>query len=428
MAILLSYRLHLFRQLRLTMVNINNVLLARQPIFNKELVTIGYELLYRPIPSDDELWQRESGDLATNEVLVSAFDDIGLHDVTAGCPAYINFTEHWLSNPPPFNPKNVVIEILKHIPPTPDNIKAIIALRKKGFLIALDDYLGDREQDPFLPYVDIIKLDILACKSMNKVQEIIEKKGKDTCLWLAEKVETKEMFEACLAAGCDYFQGYFFSRPVNIYGNKLGTNKQLILELIIALQDEDITPKKLERLLSKDPSLSFRLLKLVNSAAFKQQSNVDSLQRAIAVTGLDQIKTWVLMLSLGKFEDKPPELCKQSLQRALFCQFLANFIPKIRTDIAFTAGLFSNLDAYFDIPLTDLIEKIDLQEDIKEALTKKTGELGFIFTTVIKMEKGEWQNIRWPLWRKLGLSPNEIESLYLKSLIKTEEILKSNLK
>jgi EAL and modified HD-GYP domain-containing signal transduction protein len=408
------------------MAKINNVLLARQPIFDKELVTIGYELLYRPIPSEDEGWQRESGDLATNEVLVSAFDDIGLHDVTAGCPAYINFTEHWLSNPPPFNPKSVVIEILEHIPATPDNVKAIIALRKKGFLIALDDYLGDPEQDPFLPYVDIIKLDILAFKSINEVQKTIEQKGKDSFLWLAEKVETKQVFEACLAAGCDYFQGYFFSRPVNIYGNKLGTNKQLILELIIALQDEEITPHKLENLLSKDPSLSFRLLKLVNSAAFKQQSNVDSLQRAVAVTGLDQIKTWVLMLSLGKFEDKPPELCKQSLQRALFCQFLANFLPEIRTDIAFTAGLFSNLDAYFDIPLEELIEKIDLQEDIKEALTKKTGKLGFVFTTVIKMERGEWQNIRWPLWKKLGLNPSDIESLYLESLIATEEILKSN--
>jgi EAL and modified HD-GYP domain-containing signal transduction protein len=410
------------------MADIDKILLARQPIFNKELVTIGYELLYRPIPNDNENWQRESGDLATNEVLVSAFDDIGLHDLTAGCPAYINFTEHWLSNPPPFNPKNVVIEILEHISPTPENIKAIIALRKKGFLIALDDYLGDPKQDPFLPYIDIIKLDVLACKSMDKVQEIIERKGKDTFLWLAEKVENKEVFEACLAAGCDYFQGYFFSRPVNIYGNKLSTKKQLILELIIALQDEKITPKELERLLSKDPSLSFRLLRLVNSAAFKQQSNVDSLQRAVAVTGLDQIKTWVLMLSLGRLEDKPPELYKQSLQRALFCQFLANSIPKIRTDIAFTAGLFSNLDAYFDIPLVDLIEKIDLQEDIKEALTKKTGKLGFIFTTVIKMERGEWQNIRWPLWQKLGLNPNKIKSLYLESLLKTEEILKSNLK
>lgn len=410
------------------MANINNVLLARQPIFNKELVTIGYELLYRPIPSDNENWQRESGDFATNEVLVSAFDDIGLHDLTAGCPAYINFTEYWLSNPPPFNPKNVVIEILEDISATPKNIKAIIALRKKGFLIALDDYLGDPEQDPFLPYVDIIKLDILACENMDKVQEIIEKNGKDSYIWLAEKVESKEVFDACLAAGCDYFQGYFFSQPVNIYGNKLSTNKQLILELIIALQDEKITPKELERILSKDPSLSFRLLKLVNSAAFKQQSNVDSLQRAVAVTGLDQIKTWVFMLSLGRFEDKPPELYKQSLQRGLFCQFLANSIPEIRTDIAFTAGLFSNLDAYFDTPLMELIGKINLQEDIKEALTKKTGKLGFIFTTVIKMERGEWQNIRWPLWKKLGLTPNKIDSLYLESLIKTEEILRSSLK
>ena len=81
------------------MHNKANVLLARQPIFDHKLNTIGYELLYRPIPSDEEGWQKHSGDLATNEVLVSAFDNIGIEHVTAGQPAYINFTEHWLNNP-----------------------------------------------------------------------------------------------------------------------------------------------------------------------------------------------------------------------------------------------------------------------------------------------------------------------------------------
>lgn len=409
------------------MHNSTNVLLARQPIFNKKMATIGYELLYRPIPSDEEGWQRQSGDLATNEVLVSAFDDIGLEHVTAGQPAYINFTEHWLNHPPPFNPNSVVIEILEHIVATAENIEAIANLKEKGFAIALDDYLGNPEQDGFLPYVDIIKLDILAFNNIDQVKEIISSKGKDDFLWLAEKVETQKEFEACLAVGCDYFQGYFFSRPANIYGNKLGNNKQLILELITALQDEEITPFQLEKLLSKDPSLSFRLLKLVNSAAFNQQSKVESLQRAIAVTGLHQIKTWVTMLSLGKFENKPQELCKQSLQRAFFCQFLAQSIPGIASDIAFTAGLFSNLDAYFDIPLTQLIDQVHLQADIKTALIKKSGKLGFIFTTVINMEKGEWQKIRWALWGKTGLIPSEIEWLYLESIKEAEKILSSSL-
>jgi EAL and modified HD-GYP domain-containing signal transduction protein len=403
-----------------------NVLLARQPIFDRKLVTIGYELLYRPIPSDDEGWQQRSGDLATNEVLVSAFDDIGIEYVTSGQPAYINFTEHWLSNPPPFDPDSVVIEILEHIRATPSNVGAVAALRKKGFRIALDDYSGDPALDPFLPHVDIIKLDILAFDDITQAQKIIESKGRNNFLWLAEKVETQLEYEACLKAGCDYFQGYFFSRPANIYGKKIGNNKRLILELIAALQDQDITPNKLEGLLSQDPSLSFRLLKLVNSAAFKQQSNVESLHRAIMVAGISQIKTWVIMLSLGKFEDKPLELCKQSLQRALFCQFLAKSIPGIASDIAFTAGLFSNIDAYFDMPLEQLLNKVHLHRDINTALVKKSGKLGFIFTTVLLMEKGEWQKIQWPLWKKIGLDPSQIELFYLQSIKEAEKSLSAS--
>lgn len=409
------------------MHNKANVLLARQPIFDRNAVTIGYELLYRPIPSGEIDWQKLNGDLATNEVLVSAFDDIGIEFVTGGKPAYINFTEHWLSNPPPFSPDNVVIEILEHIPATPKNVDAIIALRKKGFRIALDDYLGNPEQDPFLPHIDIIKLDILAFDDIAKAQQVITQKGQNKFTWLAEKVETQLEYEACLKAGCDYFQGYFFSRPANIYGKKLGNNKRVILELIAALQDDNINPVKLEDLLSQDPSLCFRLLKLVNSASFHQQNPVDSLQRAIIVAGLEQIKTWVTMLSFGKLEDKTKELSKQSLQRGFFCKSLSKSIPEIAGDIAFTAGLLSNIDAYFDMPLEQLLAKIHIDPDITTALLKKTGKLGFIFTTVLFMEKGEWQKIRWPLWQKIGLDPSQIEWLYLESIREAEKLLKSTL-
>jgi EAL and modified HD-GYP domain-containing signal transduction protein len=408
------------------MQNKAEVLLARQPIFDRKLATIGYELLYRPIPNETADWQLTSGDIATNDILLSAFDEIGLEHLTAGQPAFINFTEHWLNNPPPFNPKNVVVEILEHVPATPGNVAAVASLRKQGYLIALDDYNGNPQQDPFLPYVDIIKLDILAFNDTSRALEIIQSKGKNNFLWLAEKVETQIEYEICLEAGCDYFQGYFFSRPSNIYGNKLSNNKRVILDLLSLLQNPNIDASELGSLLSQDPVLSFRLLKMVNSSAFSVEVKVESLQRAVMLVGINQIKSWVAMLSLGSLEDKPQELCRQSLQRAFFCQYLAECIPGITNDIAFTAGLLSNLDAYFDTPLEQLLDKIHLQSDIKIALTNHSGKLGFIFMTVVFMEKGEWQKIRWSLWKKTGLSPSQIEWFYLESIKKTDELLLSN--
>ena len=404
------------------MQNKANVLLARQPIFDTDLNTVGYELLYRPIPSDDESWQNHSGDLATNEVLVQAFDNIGLEDVTGGKPAYINFTEHWLHNPPPFNPRNVIIEVLEHIQPTPSNLLAISKLRKQGFMIALDDYLGESFQDPFLAHVDIIKLDILGFDSLDNVKRIIKEKGQNKFRWLAEKVETKTEYELCLEAGCSYFQGYFFSRPSNIYGTSMSSNKRIILGLIQSLQDPNTTIKDLEKLLSQDPELSFRLLRLVNSSAFSQQNKVESLEKAIIIAGLDQIKAWVVMLSLGKLEDKPLELCKQSLQRAYFCQNLSTVFPSTDKSCAFITGLLSNLDAFFDMPLSKILEKINLNKDINLALINKTGKLGFIISTVFNMEKGHWHKIRWDLWKKLEIPPSVVEGLYLESIKKTDRL------
>lgn len=399
-----------------------DVLLARQPIFDTNLNTVGYELLYRPIPTDEEGWQNHSGDLATNEVLVNAFDNIGIKHVTDDKPAYINFTEHWLHNPPPFSPQHVIIEVLEHIQPTARNLEAIANLRKKGFTIALDDYVGDASQDPFLPFIDIIKLDILALNSLPNVKKIILEKGKDRFLWLAEKVETQNEYELCLEAGCDYFQGYFFSKPINVYGAAMSSNKRIILELIITLQNSDTTIEDLEKVLSKDSSLSFRLLKLVNSAAFSQQYQVESLQQAIVIAGFDQIKAWVIMLSLGKLTDKPLELCKQSLQRAYFLQHLARAFPEIDKSTAFTTGLLSNLDAFFDTPLSQILDKVNLHNDINIALINKRGKLGFMYATALCMERGRWNKIRWDLWEKVGLGPSQIEWLYIESIKEADRL------
>jgi EAL and modified HD-GYP domain-containing signal transduction protein len=407
------------------MPNQTNVLLARQPIFDSNLNTVGYELLYRPIPTDEEGWQNHCGDLATNEVLVNAFDNIGIKNVTDNKPAYINFTQHWLHNPPPFNPEHVIIEVLEHILPTEENIKAISKLRDKGFTLALDDYLGDPAQDAFLPYINIIKLDILAFKSMPKVKQTILDKGKDKYIWLAEKVETQEEYDLCVKAGCNFFQGFFFSKPINVYGEAMNSNKRTILELIIYLQNPDTTIEDLEVILSKDPSLSYRLLKLVNSAAFSRQYLVESLQQAIIIAGFDQIKAWVIMLSLGKMSDKPLELCKQSLQRAYFLQHLAQAYPETDKNTAFTAGLLSNLDAFFDSPLSKILDKVNLHNDINTALINKRGKLGFMYSTVLLMERGLWNKIRWDLWKKVGLSSSQVEWLYLESIKETDKLFKT---
>ena len=405
------------------MPNSSNVLLARQPIFDSRLETVGYELLCRPIPMADEEWQIVSGDSATNEVLLSAFDELGIEEVTAGLPAYINFTEHWLNNPPPFSAQHVVIEILEHIRATEDNINAVRELKNAGYKIALDDYHGDPLQDGFLPYTDIIKVDLKTTSDTSQLANIISEKGRDSFCWLAEKVETQGMYEACLELGFSHFQGYFFSRPSDVYGNKQASNKTVVLDLLASLQDPDITTHELENKISADPSLSFRLLKLVNSASFAQRSKVDSIQRAITIAGMQQIKSWVTMLSLGSLENKPKELRVQSLQRANFCAHLSDCVSKIDRDVAFTAGLLSNIDAFFDAPMEELLGKIHLHPDIKSALSERKGRLGFVYTTVRAMEQGQWEKIRWELWQKAGLDPSQVEWFYLESIREAERII-----
>ncbi|MEE3191506.1 MAG: EAL domain-containing protein, partial [Pseudomonadota bacterium] len=195
-------------------------LLARQPILDSNKAIYAYELLCRPIPDASEAWQDAHGNSATTEVVIGALHEIGMALVTGGRPAFVNFTADFLSIDLPLSPDEMVIELLEHIPATDKNINAVTRLKQQGFRIAVDDFTGDEAQATWLKYADIVKVDLPALGSPDNAGAVRKKFHREGLLWLAEKVETHEEFEHCKAAGYDLFQGYFFSKPVILFGRR----------------------------------------------------------------------------------------------------------------------------------------------------------------------------------------------------------------
>jgi EAL and modified HD-GYP domain-containing signal transduction protein len=391
-----------------------NILLARQPIFDEDINIAAYELLFRSDGSEHA--NVFDGDSATSQVLLNAFNELDISQVVQSHPAYINFTRKLILNPPPFDKRRFVIEVLEDITVDDELNTNLQALKDAGYIIALDDFIYESKWDTALRIADIVKIDVLAL-SLAEIERHVELLKPFNVILLAEKVETHEMFHYCKALGFQLFQGYFLSRPEHVTGHKVPANKLVVLNLLAQLQDQNADLGNIAGVISQDPVLSVKLIKLVNSAAFSGRREITSLQYAVSMLGLRQVKSWATLLSLGNMADKPNALSVLAMTRGKMCQLLAEcFTNTIESDAYFTAGLLSNLDAFFDIELPEIFKSLPLSKPVADGILHGTGTIGLILGTAVAYEKADWDAINWTDLKALPLAAKELEQAYLESI------------
>lgn len=366
-----------------------DIFIARQPIYKRNLDVDAYELLFRS--ANVEAANVVDGDAATSQVLVNALIEIGLHELVGSHHAFINCTERFLVEglPATITPTQVVLEVLEDILPSQRLTDALARLRDSGYSIALDDFRYDASKRDLVALADVVKLDILAMPREELAREVDILRGFDIKL-LAEKVETQEDYLACKELGFDYFQGYFFCKPNIVRGRHTPTSKLAIMRLLAKINDPEIEFRELEDLIAHDVSLSYRILRYINSAFFSLTEKVESIRRAITLLGLKAIKSWVTILALSNVDDKPYELMTMALMRAKMCETLAGERSK-HASVAFTVGLLSTLDALMDKALIDVLGELPLTNEIKTALLSHEGPLGEILNVVLAYEQGDWE-------------------------------------
>ena len=389
-------------------------LLARQPIFNRKMQVVAYELLCRSCDLNE--YTADGGDMASSQVLLHTFTELSIHSVVGHHQAFINFTRTLLLTPPPFDRRQLVVEVLEGQQIDAQMLHSLRSLREQGYTIALDDFELTDETRDLIPYADIIKLDVLQL-SPDQIREHIDYLKPFGLTLLAEKVETYEMLEYCKDAGFDLFQGYFLARPKVIKGRKITENKQAVLQLLSVLHDPDVPLEQVEQLVARDPMLSYKLLRLVNSAAFALPRTIESLRQAFSLVGFNIIKFWVKLLAMANLGDKPMELSIAALTRARMCEIIAATMSgKKRQDTFFTVGLLSTLDAFMDAPLEILLSNISLSEQLNEALLQHLGDEGKVLDIVEHYERAEWDKIDWDYLGSRNISPDTLSHIYLDAL------------
>ncbi len=365
-----------------------SALVGRQAIFDRDMEVFGYELLYRD--GTGNAANIMDGDEATARVMVNTFLELGIDQIAGNNYAFLNLTANFfLSQHYEVLPaKNVILEVLESIEPTPTVLQALIQARQNGYLIALDDFVLRESHRGLMEHADIVKVDVLAL-TKEELKEQVAMFQEYPVRLLAEKVEDQGMYEQCLALGFEYFQGYFFCKPQILEGVSLSGNRMAVVLLLAKLQDPSIDLHELEDLVKNDVALSVKLLRFVNSASVGLPRSVDSISQAIGLVGTERMRQWATLLALAHTGDKPSELMRVALIRAHMCEALCPFYG-LPPGPGFTTGLFSILDAYFDCEMRQLLADLPLAQEILDALLKNEGVLGTILEEILAYERGEW--------------------------------------
>ncbi|ADE15423.1 EAL domain protein [Nitrosococcus halophilus Nc 4] len=403
-----------------------NFLIGRQQIYDRDWNVYGYELLFRNFQGDSPVIV--DGTQATNQIIVDSMLEHGLENLVGFHYAFINFTrDNILSGTPLLLPKDrVIIEVLESVEVDEPLIEALHALAKQGYRIALDDFIFSEEKKPLVNLAHIIKLDV---QHLSREQNLMHfgLLQRFPVKILAEKVETAAQFYEFKKLGCDYFQGFFFSKPCLVSGERLAANDYVLFSVLAEINKPNINTQALAKIISSDVGLSYKLLRYINSAYFSLPRKIISIHHGILYLGIREIRRWANLIILLRLPNASKELIRIALVRAKMCELLCIVAGNhncnngcgndCNCEKFFLVGLLSIINQMLKMPLDKVASSLPLAEDVFNGLAYREGAIGEALNCAINYEHWNLSAVHY-----LNLSPFDIGKIFLDSVAWAMEI------
>jgi EAL and modified HD-GYP domain-containing signal transduction protein len=389
----------------------DQALVARQAIYGPEKDVIAYELLYRRSEGANKA-DVIDGRRATLEVVTNSVLEIGLDKLVGDLPIQINYPEELLAANfiVPAQPKRVVIEVLETVRATDEVLAGIKAMRSRGHQVALDDFSLKVSDPRLLGVADTVKID-MSDYAPADLEKIVRALKARKLRLIAERIETVEDFDLCVRLGFDAFQGYFLQHPKVFSAKPVQSSRLGTLRLVAVLQSDDVAIGDVERLIAQDVSLSYRVLRCINSSYYGFSKKIDSIRQAVVILGFERLRQLCALIALREVEDRPVSVFVDAMTRARMCEKVGALRGSRDTSSLFITGLFSTLDSLTGIPMPELLRELPLSEPVARALTNQEGDLGKVLKEVISYERGTWTPGAFH-----GLAPETMQSTYLEAI------------
>lgn len=360
---------------------------ARQPILSGAEGVFGYELLFRDGLRD--YFCAPDGELASRSTLDTSLL-MGLDVLSDGRRAFINCTRDVLLKDyiTLLPPQQVAVEVLESVAADDLTVAACQDLKKRGYVIALDDFMPDDPREPLVPFADMIKIDIQATTPEQRTA-LVRQHGK-RCRMVAEKVETMSQFRDARQAGFHYFQGYFFRRPELMQMREIPANHLNYLRLLKMISAPEIDYREIEELFKGEASLCYRFLRYLNSPIFGRACEIRSVRHALSILGERELRRWIrLTATLHVGKNRPSDLVLSALARARFGEVLASELD-LREGEYFLLGLISLMDAILQLPMGVVLDGLGLEHETKAVLLGSPTPPA-IYQLILAQESANWQ-------------------------------------
>jgi c-di-GMP-related signal transduction protein len=400
----------------------HELFLGRQPILDRNQNLAAFELLFRSGHFNGA--QIEDDVFASATVINHAFSELGVETVLGKHTGFINLSAPLImSDVIELLPRNkVVLEILETVRVTDQLVQRCLELKRAGFTLALDDFTGREDEfKSLLDIVDIVKVDVQHMDDAT-LRETTHRLQQLPVRLLAEKVDSREQVERCLALGYELFQGYYFARPSIITGKRLGRAETALMRLLsLVLSDAD-TPQ-IESVFGQNPDLGVNLIKLLNSVAVGGKDRIDSLRDALTVLGRTQLQRWLQVLlftlSSAPAAEFPSPLLILAATRGKLMELIAHGLRPADRDFhdkAFMTGILSLVNALLGMSMAEILGPMPVDEDVRYGLIRRSGPLGSMLLLVEALEESELMGIEKALAAVPGLEHRQVIGLQVEAM------------
>lgn len=397
------------------------IFVGRQPILDAKGNLFAYELLYRN--SNKNFFPDIDPEIATIGVIVNTYLSPGFEHIAAK-KTFVNFSASLLATDifDTLDPNRIVIEILEDVEITPIILSKLQNLKSAGFQLALDDFILQKQFNLYpalFQLIDLIKVDFMSTTEAQRTAIESLKTTYPHITFLAEKVETEDEFNQGKSIGYELFQGYFFAKPDIVKNTKLPANTLLYFEVLKLLNEETPNIEEIAALIMQDVSLSYKLLKQLNTYAFKSSKKVISIHQAIVIMGLKDFKKWIQFLALYQKCSKEPDgrakvLINYSITRANLCELLAEESGKQNTDEFYMLGMFSLIDVILKQEPSYIFQLLPVTTEIIDTLCGQKTEMTPYLHLVQALERLDYMRAI-ELAETLGISEKTLSQIALKA-------------
>jgi len=399
----------------------DNFFLARQPILNRGQRLVAYELLFRDAGAHNAA--SVTDDAAATATVIAHASELGMTQVVGDQMAFVNVDAVGLmSDFIRFLPHDkVILEILETVKASPEVLDRIRELKQAGFRFALDDVIGQSDDvQQFTPLCDVIKVDIKDMQpgTLPALARVLKNPRQKL---LAEKVETIEEFQQCMELGFEYFQGYYFARPVILSGKKIAPSQLSVLHLLDLL-NSDASNQEIEHSVKHDALITLNLLRLVNTPAVGARYRINSVGHALMVLGRRQLRRWLqilLYVKNGGTAEFTSPLLQLATTRGKTMELMVEHLrpgQRVSADIGFTVGVMSLMDTLFSIHMRDVLESVNVLDEVRAALLHRGGDYGNMLNLIEHLEQGRDGKTLALMLHQLQLKPAELYTIQLAAI------------